>query len=116
MVRSDGVDDPVGAHLLRVVGEHRHAGLGARLDDHGWHVGEVAREHDAHLAQDRGHGAAQRDTRDGRRLGKEPTVGEHHLVGGRARVRLDSPGGDEGLAVEHPEDGVGVADVDREQH
>ena len=39
-----------------------------------------------------------------------------HLVGGAARVGRDPPVRDDLVAVEQPEHGVGVADVDGEQH
>ena len=64
VVRGERVDDPVGADLLRVVGEHRHPGPHSRLDDDRRHVGVVAAEHRAQLAQHGRHGRAHRDAGD----------------------------------------------------
>ena len=49
-------------------------------------------------------------------VGEQPAEGQRELVGGAAGVGLDPPGALQLLAVEHAEDGVGVADVDGEQH
>ena len=62
--RGHRVDDAVGADLLGVVGEDRHAGPDARLDDDRRHVAVVAAHHRAHLVQHRRHGRAQRDAVD----------------------------------------------------
>ena len=115
------VDDAVGADLLGVVGEHRHAGLHARLDHDRGHVAVVAPAHVAHLLQHRRHRRADRDAVDlgaaGHRVLVEQTLQDHgDLVGRPGRLRPDPPVLDEVVALEQAEHGVGVADVDGEQH
>ncbi len=128
----DRVGDAVGADLLRVVVEDRHAGLHARLDDDRGEA-EVALGHLAHRGGDARHRRAQRHAVDvlveaeaveaeellheqrelvrralGR--GRDAPVVEQVALGARA-WRL-------GVVVEpvQPDDGLGVADVDGEQH
>ena len=49
-------------------------------------------------------------------LGQQPVQHHRDLVGGAVRLGGDPPVLDQLLAVEETEHGVGVADVDREQH
>ena len=114
-MRSDGVDDAVGAHFLGVVREDGDACLGAGLDDDGRDIGVVGRQHLAHLAQGCGHCGAQRDAGDRGFVREESAEDEGDLIRRRTRIGLDPPRAHEIIALEEPEDGVGVADIDSEQ-
>ena len=115
-VGGQGVDDAVGADLARVVGQQRDAGAYARTDDDGRDVGEVALEHRAELVQHRGHRRAHRDPVRCRVRGQQPTEHQRQLVGSHPRVGLDPVALEHHIAVEQPQHGVGVADVDGQEH
>ena len=115
----DRVDEPVGADLARVVVADRHAGPGAGAD--GEHlVAEVALGHRRPLGLELGHGRG--DDRGVELV--EPVAAQleqvaqrgAELVGGRLAHGGKAPVLEQLLAVEGPEVGLGVADVDREQH
>ena len=128
------VGDAVGADLLRVVVEDRQPGLHARLDDERREA-EVALRHAAQRARDPRHRRAQRDAVDvvvvpGEAVEAEELL-EHEgvLVGGALDVGGDAPVVDEdgvgeapvdvgvvGLEVVEADHGLGVADVEGEEH
>ncbi len=98
--------------------------LHARLDQNGGDVAVVPPGDLAQLVQHGRHGRADRDAVDAvaqllaeQRVHAHEALEQHRqLVGRAARVRGDAPVLDDVLAVEQAEDGVRVADVDREQH
>ena len=138
VVGPDGVGDPVGTHLLRVVVEDGHPALHAGLQHHGGDV-EPASHHLAEVGGDqrdrRGHGDAG-DTRvvdvepvEVEQLGEEQGMlvgralghrGQPPVVGQAGRlVPVPGPGGGQGLAEvvgEEPDHGLGVSDIDGQQH
>ena len=129
------VGDPVGADLTRVVGEHRHPGLHAGLD-HDRTEAEVALGHVAERGGGAGHDRRDRDAVDvvvereaveaqellhhqrvlvrrPLRVGGDPPVVEQALLAAAGPGRDAVP---VGLLAEEPDDGLGVADVDGQQH
>ena len=114
--RRDGVDDAIGADLGRVVVQDRHHRVDAGLHDHRRHA-EIALHHRADRPGQRRHDRAEDDAADPDAL--DPAVREQsvdqqaELVGRALAQRLQPPTLDERRAVEHAEDDVGIADVDR---
>ena len=115
----DGVGEPVGADLARVVVAQRHPGLQARAD--GEHrVAEVALAHREPLRLERRH----RRGDDRRADVGEPDAAQleqvahrrAELVGGRLGHGREAPVLDEPAVAKRAEVRLGVADVDGEQH
>ena len=120
LVRRDRVGDAIGADLLRVVVEDRHAGAHPRLD-HERVEPEVAPGHVAQRRGDPRHPGAHRDAVDlvveGEPVEAEELLDhERELVGGALGRGGDAPVVGEIGPVEESDDGLGVAGVDREQH
>ena len=94
-------------------------GPGARSDHHRRLV-EVGVGKFVDAPRERGYHAADHHGRHLRRceVALSEQVDEHQpeLVAGEAVIGVDPEVGDELVAVEHPDDDVGVPDVDREQH
>ena len=128
------VGDAVGADLLGVVVEDRQPGAHARLDDQGREP-EVALGHAAQRPGDPGHRRADGDAVDVVVLPGEPVEAEELLehegvlVGGALDVGGDAPVVDQArvgqapldvgvdrLELVEPDHGLGVADVEGEEH
>ena len=115
----DGVGDPVGTHAPRVVVLDPDAGPGAGTDHHGLQVERgVGKFVDA--PRQRGNHAAHHHPGDlsGREIAPPEELHERQpeLIAGEPVVRVDPEVRDQPVAVEDPDDDVGVPDVDREQH
>ena len=119
VVGGDRVDQPVGAELARVVDADRHAGPQARAD--GQHlVAEVARGHRDPLGLELRAPWTRRSRRqvaeaDAAQLEQVAQRGAE-LVGGRVAHGREAPVLDELVVAVRPEVGLGVADVDDQQH
>ena len=119
LVGGDRVDEAVGADLERVVDPDRHPGLHPGADRQALGL-EVALGQLLELAAERRHDRGDADGVDvveGHPAEREEAgdpLGQ--LVAGRARAGLEAPVLDQALALEGAEVGLGVADVDREQH
>ena len=115
------VHDPVGAHFFRIVDQQRDAGADPGLDQHVRHRRPVLVEHDPHLVQHR------RDGGQGGGAGEPLGILADQAVDGQRQF----VGGDLGFGAyppllhdlcvlfgsgQQPDDGVRVADVDRQQH
>ena len=119
LVGGDGVHEPVGAELLRAVDPDRHAGLQLRAHERAAAV-EVALDHQLVLVRERGHDRGHDRGVHVRQLqlAQAEQAGEHggHLVGRREAGRGEAPVVHELVVREHAHVGLGVADVDGEQH
>ena len=120
VVCRDGVGDAVGADLLRVVVEDRHAGADAGLE-HERVEAEVALViwRSAAVTLGTPDAIATPVTCASNEKPWKPRncwIIERELVRGARRDRRDAPVVGELGAVEEPDDGLGVAGVDREQH
>src|SRR6185437_9337188 len=113
------VDEPVGADLAGIVVADRHAGLQARTDDEHL-VPEIALGHGSPFGLQVGHGGG--DDRAGEvREGDAAQLQEvaergPKLVGGGLAHGGKAPVLDQVIAAEGAEVGLGVADVDDEEH
>ena len=120
VVRADRVRDAIGADVLRLVVEDRHAGADPGLHHHRL-VAEVALGHLAERGGDARDAGRDRDTRHVR-VEREAVEAEEllehqrELVGRAVGDGGDAPVVDELVVVEEPDDGLGVAAVDGEQH
>ena len=120
LVGGDRVDQAIGADLERVVDADRHPGLHPRPDrqagerrDSAWSscsnwVPSGGTTEETQTASTSANDMPQRAKQAGDPLGQ--------LVAGRPRAGLKAPVLDQALAVEGAEVGLGVADVDREEH
>ena len=116
----DRVRDPVGTNLPWIVGKHGYPRLHPRLDDYGREP-EVA---EGHLLQFLGR--LRHHRRDGNagdlpREGKvnqleELTEQERQFISGSLGIRRRSPLVHEAVLLEHPDEGLGVANIDGQQH
>jgi len=116
--RGDGVDDAIGAYLFGVVGQDRHTGAHTGFDDDRLAV-EIALDHRADLVRGAWHHRADHDTLDlvaQATLRQKPVDNKREFVGGTPRVSADPPVLDEFGVLEDTHHGVGVADIEREQH
>ena len=119
LVGGDRVDEPVGADLERVVDPDRHPGLHPGPDREEPGV-EVALGQLLVLGAERRHDRGDADRVDV--VEADPAEREQaadplgQLVTGRPGAGLKAPVLDQALAVEGAEVGLGVADVDCEQH
>ena len=110
----DGVRDPVGPDLAWIVVADRHAGRDARAEDEQLDAGPAVGERLV-LAHELRHRGAEHDPVE--RLELDERAQHHRELVARVRpVGADPELLGQALAVEQPEDGLGVADVDREQH
>jgi hypothetical protein len=118
IVRGDGVDDPVGADLLRVVVEDRHSGLDARPDHAGFDLQVVPADRLERLRERRNDAGDDHPVDPGGERGRAVEIAEQHpvLVHRALRVGLDPPVPAEVSPVVDAEHGVRVAYVDRQQH
>ena len=113
-LRGDRVDDPIGTDLARVVVADRDPGADARADGEERGVRPAAGE-PFPFAEEHRDGRREADPVD--RVGVEqPAEEDDELVTGPAPVGRDAPVVDEPVAVEQPEHGLRVADVDGEKH
>ena len=122
----DGVGDAVGADLLGVVVENRHAGPDAGLDHHRIDI-DVAVDHLAQAGEYPGHAGADRHAVHVERVARRRQEAADHdgmLVGGSCRVGSDAPVVEQAgigarprgeFAVVEPDDGLGVPHVDGQQ-
>ncbi len=113
------VHDAIGAQVARVFIQHRHAGLHPR-SHHQRHELEVAGEQPLH-GQGRGRHHRRNDGRVDpthvQTLQLEESANEGRLLVRRALAAgFDAPVEAQGFAVEETERGVGISDVDCEEH
>src|ERR1700722_2318087 len=118
-VRGDGVDEPVGTDLAGVVVADRHGGLDAGPDDEHL-VAEVALDHGAPFGAEDGHGGGDDrgvdvGHRDVAQLEQVAQRGAE-LVGGGLADGGEAPVLAQLALAEGPEVGLGVSDVDGQQH
>ncbi len=113
LLRGDRVRDPVGPDLARVVVADRDAGADARthrqqLDAHPF--GQLVVGLEQARNRRREHDAVEWG------IAEKAVEEDPELVAGAMRLGRDPPVLAERLVGEEPEDGLGVPDVDREQH
>src|SRR5829696_689623 len=120
VVRTDRIGDAIGADVLGLVVEDRHAGADARLHHHRL-VAEVTLGHRAQRSRDTRDAGGDGDARHVR-VKREPMEAEQlleherELVGRAIGGGGDPPVVDELVVGEEPDHGLGVATVDGEQH
>ena len=120
VVGGDRVDEPVGADLVRVVDPDRHPGLGARGDEQAGRV-EVAlarapRTRSPAAARPRQTTSASTSANSISFSFSSPAIRSAISSPGRARDGAKAPVLDQLVAAKGAEMGLGVADVDREEH
>ena len=112
----DRVRDPVGTNLPWIVGKHGYPRLHPRLDDYGREP-EIA---EGHLPQFLGRLRHHRRDGNTRDLPRERKVGlseelpeqERELVCGSLWIRRRAPLVLQPVLLEHPDEGLGVANID----
>ena len=121
LVGGDRVDEAVGADLERVVDPDRHPGLHPGADRQALGARGSARSSCSYWAAERRHHRGDADGVDVAEAdmplsAKQAGDPLGQLVAGRPGAGLEAPVLDQALAVEGAEVGLGVADVDREEH
>ena len=113
------IDDTVGSHLMRVVVADRHAGLESRADDDRFAVARAPRDllpGRRKPGNDRGHDDL-RDVVEGQPVhAEQPRHLDPQLVSGERGVGRNPPMADQLGAFKQAENGLGIADVNSEQH
>ena len=118
-VGRDGVDDAVGAQLVRVVDRERDAGAHAGADDERLAVEVLDRQRAVGGRQRRHHRRDDHRVELAEAAAAQPqdlVVVGGELVGRGAALGGDAPLVEQLLAVVDARLGLGVPDVDREQH
>ena len=117
--RADGGADKVARKLAGVVDANIQTGLYARADDEDRKIGQQldgGAQHRGQPRHNRGEGRAfealRRAVVEGEQVGKQ-----HRILGfGAQRIGFDPRGEEKPVFAVHPENDVGVADVDGQDH
>ncbi len=119
--RGQPVDDPVSPHFLGIVHQQWDPGAHTRLDQHGGDRGPVLVEHQPNFVQHRRHSGQCGGTGELFAVVADESVqGQRQLVRSDLRLGPDPPLLHDVSVItgagDQADDGVGVADVDRQQH